>query len=288
VYGAQGVFTGRDVKSIDVESGAVRNPKADYSSFNPRVGVIWTIAPGSEAFASVSRLFEAPTTFELEDDVRADDSTLDAMSGTVVEVGLRGATQASSDAPRWNWDVSLYYSKIHDEILSVDDPFAPGTSLSTNIDSTIHAGVEALVGASFPFGGGAHRIEPLVSAMYNAFSFDSDPLYGDNDLPAAPDYAVRGEVLYRNEGGFFAGPTFDLVGARWADFANTYRIDSYQLWGLRVGYARDNWEVFLEGRNLSDETYIGTISVRDVAPADAAILQPGEPRSVYAGLRFKF
>jgi iron complex outermembrane receptor protein len=171
----------------------------------------------------------------------------------------------------------------------VDDPAAPGNSLTTNIDRTIHAGIEALVGASFALAGGdRHRIEPLLSLTLNEFSFDSDPVYGDNDLPAAPDYAARGEVLYRNTGGFYAGPTFDLIGRRYADFANTYRVGSYELLGLRGGYQARNWEVFGEVRNLLDEDYIATVGVLNVASADARVLYPGTPLSAYLGLRMQF
>jgi len=288
VYGAQGVVTSRDVRNTDVASGVLRNPKADYSSFNPRLGVIHALSGGSEAYASLSRLYEPPTTFELTDDRAGDNSALDAMHGGVVEAGLRGATERSSTAPSWHWDASVYYARIRDEILSVDDPAAPGTSLSTNIDRTTHAGVEALVGANIPFGGGAHRIEPLLSATWNAFSFDGDATYGDNDLPAAPRRAMRGELMYRNDSGFYAGPTFDVVGARWADFSNTYRIGGYSLVGMRIGIQKERWEFFLEGHNLTDKTYVGTLSVRDVAHESDAILQPGAPRSVYAGLRLRF
>lgn len=282
VYGAQGVSTRRDVRNTDVASGTLRNPKADFTSFNPRIGLIRSLGTAGEAYASISRLYEAPTTFELEDDARGGDAILDAMHGNVVEIGLRG------DAASWRWDVSLYYAGIRDEILSIDDPAAPGTSLSANIDRTIHAGLEALLGASFPFGDGKHRIEPLVSVSWNAFSFDDDPVYGDNDLPAAPSHAVRGEVMYRNDRGFFAGPTFDLVGSRQADFGNTYRIDPYGLLGLRMGVERERWSLFAEVRNLLDEDYVGTLSVRDVAGADDAILQSGAPRAAYLGLRLKF
>lgn len=285
VYGVQGVSTGRDVRNVDLVSGTLRNPRRDYHALNPRLGAIYALGRGSEAYASLSRLYEAPTTFELEDDVRGDEATLDAMHGAVLELGLRGDTATAACAPSWQWDVSLYYARIRDEILSVDDPQAPGTSLSTNVDRTVHAGVEALLGASLPLGGGAYRIEPLVSATWNAFSFDGDRVYGDNDLPAAPVYAVRGEVMVRHRDGFFAGPTFDLVGARYADFANTYRLDAYQLLGLRAGIRRDRWEVFGEIRNLLDEDYVGALAVRDRAAADAAILQPGAPRSVYVGVR---
>ena len=94
--------------------------------------------------------------------------------------------------------------------------------------------------------------------------------------------------LYRNDTGFFAGPTFDVVGARYADFANTYRVGSYSLLGLRVGIERDRWTVFGQVRNLLDEHYVGVLTVRDVAAPDDALLQAGEPRSVYAGVRYRF
>ena len=177
VYGLQAVQARRDVRTTDVASGTVRNPADDYSSVNPRIGVTYGLTEGTELFVSLSRLFEAPTTFELENDVRGNEETLDPMTGTVGEVGLRGDT-GGQDGVRWHWEASAYYSDIRDEILSVDDPAAPGNSLTTNIDKTVHAGLEALVSASFPVGGGTeHRIEPQVSATWNDFRFASDPVY---------------------------------------------------------------------------------------------------------------
>ncbi len=288
VYGAQGVLTSRDVRTLTLASGALSHPKADYSSFNPRVGVIRALGGGNEAYASVSRLYEAPTTYELKDDVRGGNATLDAMHGGVVEIGLRGARSAAPAGSGWFWDASAYYARIRDEILSVDDPAAPGTSLSANVPRTVHAGLEALVGASIPIAGDAHRIEPLVSVTWNAFSFDGDPVYGGNRLPAAPRYAVRGELMYRSVSGFFVGPTFDLVGPRYADFGNTYRVGFHALLGLRAGYAGERWDVFAELRNLTNRKYVAIFSVRDLAGANDAILQPGAPRGLQVGMRLHF
>jgi iron complex outermembrane receptor protein len=209
------------------------------------------------------------------------------MRGTSFEIGTRGTQALGKSTLRW--DVALYYARLRDEILSVEDPAAPGTQLAGNFDRTIHAGVEALVGASFPLDGiGAHRIEPLLNLTLNRFRFSDDREYGNNRLPAAPRYAIRGELLYRNVHGFFAGPTFDIVGKRYADFSNTYTVDSYNLWGLRAGLEHKDWEVFGEIRNLADKKYIARHSVRDVAASDAGILSPGEPRSVYVGVRTRF
>ncbi len=287
-YGAQLVQARRDVRTTDVASGDVRNPADDFSSVNPRIGLTYAPSEGTEFFASLSRLFEAPTTFELENDVRGNEETLDPMTGVVAEVGLR-SDRGGEDGARWHWEASAYYSDIRDEILSIDDPAAPGNSLAANIDKTLHAGLEALVSASLPLGNaGTHRLEPKVSATWNHFRFASDPVYGDNDLPAAPEYFLRGELLYRHAGGFYAGPTFDLVGRRYADFANTYEVGSYGLVGLRAGFSGENWEVFAEAQNLADEDYVATLGVMNVAAPDAAVLYPGAPRSFYFGARLSF
>ncbi|CAA0102796.1 Hemin receptor [Halioglobus japonicus] len=287
VYGVQGVWADRNVENIDVETGLRRNPSDDYSSLNPRVGVLYEFSDDITLFANVSKLFEAPTNFELQDDVRDNDDTLDAMKGAVLEIGARG-TQSLGAVGEWYWDVAVYYAQIDNEILSVDDPLEPGTSLSTNIDNTIHAGVESLFGASFTLdAAGVHRLDPTISLTLNDFSFDNDQYYGNNDLPAAPDYALRGELLYRHANGFYVGPTFDLIDSRYADFSNTYKVDSYGLLGFRGGFNAQRWEVFAEVTNLLDKNYVSTMTVKDYAAADADILYPGAPVSFYAGIRFQ-
>ena len=287
VYGAQAVTGSREVDNVNVSSGAQRNPNDTYESFNPRLGVIYQVADRSELFANVSKLYEAPTLYELEDEVQANNDTLDAMQGVVGEVGTRGVAPFGQDN-EWNWEVAVYYAQIEDEILSVEKPGAPGTSQVTNVEDTIHAGVEALFGASFALGDGQHRIEPLLSLTYNDFTFDNDPVYGDNQLPVAPEFFIKGEVMYRHANGFFAGPTFDIVDDRFADFENSYEVDGYELVGLRTGVTRDAWEVYLEGRNLTDEAYVANLTVRNDANINDALLQAGEPRSVFAGIRFDF
>jgi len=209
------------------------------------------------------------------------------MRGTTIEIGTRGKQAIKNGL--WRWDLAAYYTKLRDEILSVDDPARPGIFISGNVENTIHAGIEALMGASFSLDvSNRHRIEPLLNLSLNHFRFDNDAAFADNRLPGVPRYAIKGEVLYRNANGFFAGPTFDVVSKRHADFSNTYEVDSYALWGLRAGYLAKKWEVFGEVRNLADKAYVARTSVQAVAPADAAVLQAGEPRSLYVGVRTRF
>jgi len=275
VYGTQYVSANRDAGGFS----------GDYNAFNPRVGLIFNVRDGVEWYSNISRVYEPPTTFELTDDVNGGNNPLDAMHGTVVETGLRGTTHYNQ--AHWNWDVTAYYTALRDEILSVDDPIAPGTSLSANIDKTTHAGIEALVGASFALGGG-HRIEPLLNATFNAFSFDSDPVYGNNRLPSAPRWFARGELMYANTSGFRIGPTFDFVGPRYIDFANTQRVGSYALLGARAEYSTGHWSVYAEARNLADREHVAAVVVKDRAGPDDAVLFPGAPRAFYVGARYQF
>lgn len=290
VYGAQGVSTGRDDRNIvgvNTDAAVVRHQTDTYAALNPRVGVLYAFNKNSQAYASVSRLYGPPTNFDLDNARNAlgQDATLSAAHGVTCELGLRGDTTTNAGESHWHWDVSVYHATLHDEILSTEDPDAPGTFLAGNAERTTHAGVEALVGGSFPFAAG--RIEPQVSATWNALAFDRDPVYGNNDLPV-PDHVVHGKVMYRGGSGFFAGPTFTLVGPRYADYSNTYRVHGYQLVGLRAGFKGRRWELFAEARNLTNTDYVASIAVRAKAGADDAILQPGAPRSVYVGLRLHY
>jgi iron complex outermembrane receptor protein len=286
VFGAQVVSAAREVLVTNAITGAVTHPDDRYTSVNPRAGVIASLNDAGELYGNVSRLFEAPTTFQIIDDVRGGNATLDPMSGIVAEVGWRSRASQSSGT-QWTWDIAAYYASISNEILSMDDPNAPGNSLVTNIDKTTHAGLEAHVGSSVAVGG-AHRIDPQVSVTLNQFHFADDPVYGSNRLPAAPTYAARGEVLYKHVSGVYAGPTFDLVGERYVDFANSYTVDSYALMGLRAGFSGRRFEVFGELRNLFDTDYIATVGVLNVAPPDARVLYPGAPLSAYTGVRWSF
>ena len=293
VYGVQGVSTRLDDRQIDgVNDGNLqpRNQKNRFSSFNPRIGLIHALTPASEAYASVGRLYQSPSNFDL-DNARNElgpHADLEAMHGTAYEAGLRGTRAPSAAGPRWDWKVSAYYERIRDEIFSIDDPNAPGVSLTSNIPRTIHAGIEALLRASFPLGDGRGRIEPLVSFTWNDFHFDRDPAYASNRLPSAPRYAMHGEVMVRSASGFYAGPTFDTAGPRYADFANSYRVGGYALAGLRAGLQRGRWEWFAEIDNVFDRRYPVTVEALNQASADDPVLNPGAPRSVYAGVRLHY
>lgn len=289
VGGAQFVSAEREVRQRDVGTGQLtNNPDDRYQAVNPNVGLVYELNEDASLYSNLSRIYEPPTNYQLTDNTGANPVELDAMHGVVAEIGTRGHF-TQNDWLDWNWDVSLYHAEIRDEILSTELPDAAGVGVATNIDKTTHTGIEALVGADIQLDeAGKHRLTPLFNLTLNNFHFDDDAVWGNNELPAAPNYALRGEVLYRHANGFYAGPTVDLVGKRYADFANSYTIDNYALMGLKAGWENESLRVFAELRNLTDREYIATHGVRSTAEADADILYPGEPRSAYVGFEYRY
>ncbi len=263
------------------------NPSNDYAGINPSLGLMYNLTKSSSLYGNVSRLYAPPTNYNIADNITAGAGTakLKATEGTSVEIGTRG-NQKVGDLNSMMWDLSLYYSWLNNEILSTG---TNGTFVSTNFDNTIHAGVEGLIGGSFALDGkGTHTIKPMLNFTVNHFTFDNDRAYGNHALPAAPDYFLKGEALYHHAGGFFVGPTFDVAGKRWGDYANTYKINSYGLLGMRTGWANDHYKVFFEGRNLLDTKYVASHNVVPTAGATDMMLNPGAPLSFYGGIEITY
>ncbi|AFJ02320.1 TonB-dependent receptor [Methylophaga frappieri] len=287
VAGAQAVKANREVRGTNAGTGAVAQTEDDYDSINPRLGLIYQLNQNTSLYTNLSRLYEPPTTYQLDDGTTTSNDALKAMKGEVFEIGSRGH-HALSDNSEWGWDISAYYAKLDNEILSVEDPNALGTFLTSNADDTIHAGIEVLLSADIALTENRdHRLTPLLSLTWNRFRFDDDDSFADNTLPAAPKFSLKGEMLYRYKNGFYFGPTVDYVGERYADFANSYKVDSYTLFGLKSGWSNDNFNVFAEVRNLFEKDYIASHSVRAVAASSDAILNPGAPLSAYVGIEYR-
>jgi len=77
------------------------------------------------------------------------------------------------------------------------------------------------------------------------------------------------------------------VSDYFVDYANSLSTDSYALFGARIGYERKQWEVHLEGTNLTDKQYATSARTQyDVAGADFATFLPGDGLGVYGGFSF--
>lgn len=264
------------------------NPSNDYAGINPSLGLMYNLTQSAGLYGNVSRLYAPPTNFNISDNITAGSSTthLKAMEGTSIEIGTRG-NQKVGGLNTVNWDLSLYYSWLNNEILSITPP--GGSAITSNFNNTTHAGVEGLVGGTFALDGkGRHTLKPMLNFTINHFNFDNDCVYANNALPATPTYFLKGEAIYHHADGYFIGPTFDAAGRRWGDYANTYRINAYGLLGMRTGWSNEHYKVFLEGRNLLDAHYVANTNIMNTATANDTMLNAGAPLSFYGGVEITY
>ncbi len=265
-------------------SNGDQSGSASYGLWTPKVGLLWDVAPGWQAFANVSRSAEVPS-YDTYAAGTPSTTTLQAQTATTYEIGTRGHR---GDV---NWDVSIYRANVRNELQCLTTgPFSPCSTI--NAGPTVHQGLEA--GASAPvvtsiFTNG-DRVWINAAYTYSDFKFAGDARYGNNALPGVPKHVLRVEALYRQPSGFFAGPNVEWApGHYFADSANTLTIDPYALLGFRVGFdSKDGWSAYLEGRNLTDKHYISTVAISGAATASSQVFNPGNGRSITAGARYKF
>jgi iron complex outermembrane receptor protein len=267
------------------QSGATR-----FNLWSPKSGLLWQIDPAWQAFANVSRSAEVPSFGESAIGLGIPTipfTSIRPQIATTYEIGTR---MKRSD---YAWELTAYRANIRDELQCLYSAF--GNCNVTNADRTIHQGVEAGAGAAifrdiFVNGPAPDKIWLNVAYSFNDFRFDKDPIFGNNRLPGAPTHYLRTELLYKHPTGFYVGPNVEWVPqAYFVDSMNTLTTEPYALLGLKAGFDNGGpMSAYIEGRNLTNKTYIASASIIDRATATSALFEPGTGRAVYAGMRYRW
>ncbi len=255
-----------------------------FANIDPSLGLMHELND-IQYFIGISRSFEPPSFSEA---VTANIAR-DAQTANTLELGSRGNRSFAK------WDATLFYSMVKDELLTITDPLTL-VSTTRNADDTIHYGIELgteldLLGNTWDTETPNHRLIFRSAYTYGNFRFDNDPTYGDNRIAGLPPHLLRGELLWENAQGYYAGPTFEWVPVKsFIDHRNTFAADPYALLGFKFGRrVNDGFSWFVEAKNLTNEIYSATHGVLDnAAGVDQRQFLPGDGRSVYAGIEWRF
>lgn len=266
--------------------------RTKFNLWSPKVGLLWDVTRNAQVFANISRSAEAPSFGESSAAAQQITfSDIKAQRATTYEIGTRGRTAD------YAWDLALYRANIDDELLCFTSVSTGSSACQVaNADKTIHQGVElgfgfAIARALFAKGRKTDELWLNSAYTYNDFRYDNDAEWGNNDLPGAPRHFLRSELLYKHPSGVYAGPHVEWVPeAYYVDSANTFKTSSYAIWGAKIGF--DNGgpiSAYVEGRNLSDKSYIASASTSaDLGGKDATVFEPGNGRAFYAGVQYKW
>jgi len=255
-----------------------------FNEVNPRLGLLWNVSENQQFFANISRAAEVPGISDLTAAGVLPFDPLAAQVSTSFEIGSRGQIE------QWSWDISLYRSEVEDEFIDLTSGFVTNT---INADgNTIHQGLElgidwkpsiavlAKRGISFAW-------RNILTV--NDFTFDNDPVYGNNTLAGVPDLNYLAELSLSTER-WSAGLNLRYVAdGPFADFANTIQTDGYTLIGLNSSWQiNDASRVFVSAENITDENYISNVSTVGQATSRSQIFTPGQGRAAYFGFDYRF
>ncbi|MTV41804.1 TonB-dependent receptor [Duganella radicis] len=274
-----------------------------YRHLNPSLGVAHRAAGGWTVFANLSQSNRVPTVIELgcadpEQPCRLpvglqSDPYLKQVVSRTVEAGMRNAAAS----------VSLYRTVNHDDILFRSAGVAQHGYFA-NFDRTRHQGVD--LSLSQRWGAWAARISySYLDAVYDV---EGDLFTGVRNVHVKPGTRIAG--LARNtlklsmdwtpSPQWMLGADMNAVSALAVQGnedgqAGVNRsVAGHTLLGLRASYQPSpKWEWYARVNNLADRRYasfgaVGVNMFAGDAPQPSRFVAPGAPRSVAAGLRFRF
>lgn len=264
----------------------------------PRFGVRYDFTPETTVFANVTRSVEPPNSWSPTNGSSAS-TAADASNGFII-ANLRDQTATSYEVGTrtkvgiFQGSLSLYHSDVRNELLTVQvAPGPPPVTRELNGSPTVKEGIEA--GLDTVLWSDGARQDPFKSATrvvfrqaytLSSFHYKDDPTYGTNQLPGIPRSYYQGELLFQHQLGFYAGASMQYASSTYVDYANTFLVRPYTLYGLNFGFDDPHglWQVYLDIRNLGDKRYTASVSpVFDTRanPAAAPNTVAGQPNDLY-------
>ena len=293
VAGTQYLFAVRD-QLVNFSTNGDVNGRSTFSIWSPKVGLLWDVDPTWQVFGNISRSAEVPSFGESVSPNFLNPTfptipffLIKPQIATTYEIGTRG------QRPDFSWELAGYRANIRDELQCQYSSF--GNCNVTNLDRTIHQGIEAGAGAAlfrniFVTGNAPDKIWLNLAYTFNDFRFDNDRTFGNNQLPGAPRHYLRAEVLYKHPNGFYVGPNLEWVPQSYfVDSANTLKTAAYAIWGLKAGVDNGGtYSMYVEARNIGNKAYISSANVIDRATPSSPLFEPGNGRAVYAGVKARW
>ncbi len=264
-----------------------RSDDRRFSAFSPKVGLVWRAAESVQIFGNVSRSYEPPLLLELTSFGAPGFLPLEAQDTWQYEVGTRGSLN-----DRLKWDLTFFDAEIDNEIINLNVQPFPGAPFTIpsyrNALQTRHLGLEIGTGASLKRDllGTGDALSWRSAFTWSRFQFVNDPTFGDNRLAGAPPHVLRTELRYDHPRGFWIAPNLDWSPSDYfVDSANTALNDQYAVFNLKAGLVWKKTTFFIEGSNLADRNYSGSVQVDSDS---GRFYEPANGRSVYVGLRLNF
>lgn len=257
-----------------------------FSHLSPKIGATYQINPSLNAFVSYRQAFRAPSESQLFRSGKAINTIdLKPIKVASIETGLRGKNNNS------HFDISLYYMKKKDDILTYQDT-GTGDRTTVNAGETLHQGIEIGFGQKLTDSLTLDIATSYAKHTYEEWSPKTGVIYSGNEMESAPRLIANSRLGYKPvslNGGKFEIEWIKL-GDYWMDAANTYKYSGHDVINLRVNhFIRKKLEVYARLMNIADKRYATSAKYTPAGfGAEKFEYAPGMPRTAYVGMKYKF
>lgn len=265
-----------------------------YQHLSPKVSVNYLLDKQMSVYARFANAIRIPTASELyhlkTKETSAQLGSLDEETSDTYEVGYK------VNLDKLSVELAYYFMDVKDAIVTAYDDF--GASYRVNAASVNHQGFEL---------GVDYRINPIwsLALAYSQSNHEFDHYIQDqgrvdyrtkqsrevdlsgNSLPMAPDYVANVRLNYKSKAisGLHIIAEMQSIGDYWMDSENTREYSGYTIGNLKANYAlNDVFEVHARISNITDKQYALQAEIR----YGKTQIQPGMPRTVYVGLKYRF
>ncbi|MEP7382380.1 MAG: TonB-dependent receptor [Gemmatimonadota bacterium] len=275
-----------DSRLPEVQTGRFRVPgdtSISFSRWSPKIGMTVDVTHDLNVYASFRQGFRAPAQGQLfQQGSNLNTVGLKPVTASSAEVGLRGSLTR-----RVSFQLALYDMRVKNDILSVLD--TQGITTSSNAGETRHRGLELGTGIALA---SSLRLDAAYSSSSQRYVTwvipvgSSNKSYAGNTLEQAP-HTLANLLLTWHPRSFHGGrlaAEWSSTGRYFMDAENTHAYGGFELWTLHGNYVvRGLGEVFARVTNLTNRRYAELVSY---TAFNKEQFTPGNPRMVYAGLRW--
>lgn len=237
----------------------------DWSVVLPKAVLSYKFNSESMIYAGISDGYLAGGFNITEND--KDEATFDPQTSRNYEIGTK--------LPFWNGraflDAVAFYIDIND--MHVWSQVGPTTFKASNAGKSHSQGFELQASAQATDTLKLSFAYSQTEARYDEYE-NQGVDYKGKTVARTPENKATLGLSYRNGSGIFARADMVRIGKTYFDEANTVIRDPYTLINAKAGYETDDWDVYLQVKNLADTEYAESY----ITSLGAAMV--GAPRTV--------
>lgn len=243
-----------------------------HTAWSPKIGLTYTLSENINLFANYSKGFRNPTTAITG---FSDNPDLEPEILNSYELGVRGQPK-----PWLYYNLAYFWVDTDDKIIRVGGP-----RKVENAGETRSTGFELGVGVDFENGFHASLNYTYQEAEFREYTTVAGISYKGNEIPLVPKHLLGVGIGYKSP---LLG-RMDLIinhsGKRYMDVANTRNLGDYTTLDAKYKRSiRKYVEIFLAGKNLTDERYVEV----GFGGTGWEMLYPMPGRSITGGINLYF